>query len=75
MSLLLLFFKPSLYFSKSSSVKFERQVNKDHSCCSRAYSSSGIIYAVPFYRVIESAAFFTVPLAVFLAIKNSQNLR
>ena len=33
---------------------------------------SGLIYSVPFYRVIESAAFFTVPLGVFLALKRSE---
>ncbi|MCM8540440.1 MAG: O-antigen ligase family protein [Lentisphaeraceae bacterium] len=32
---------------------------------------SGIIFGVPFYRVLETAAYFTVPIGVFLAVKDT----
>ena len=32
---------------------------------------SSVIFAVPFYRAVESLAFFAVPVAVFLAVKDS----
>ena len=34
---------------------------------------SGLIYQVPIYRIFETAAFFTVPIGVFLAVKVTQN--